>query len=113
MITVSMNGSTISSDIHFVSMTPWTPTVKYKLHEIDGADFDILHLTGKNSATTTLTGVCVRSAANIAILNGMRGSTLTVTHSQEGTRSGVCVTLSPAESAGGTYITFSMFLINQ
>lgn len=111
-IVVYQNGSQISSEIHFVTMSPWSTTVKYKLHEIDGANFDIVHITGKNSPTTTLTGVCRRTSSNCSILEGMKGNTLTIVHSEEGSKSGVCVSLS-SDSESGTWVTFSMMVINQ
>lgn len=111
-ITVFMGGSQISSEIHFVTMSPWSSSVKYKKHEIDGANFDIVHITGKNSPITTLTGVCRRTSSNCSILENMKGSTLTIVHSEEGTKSGVCISLDPG-SDSGIWVTFSMTVINQ
>jgi len=112
MIAVSKDGSPISSEIRFVTMSPWTSTVKYKRHEVDGANYDIVHVTGLNSPTTSITGVCRRTASNVAILEGMKGATLSITHSEEGTRSGICVSLS-TDSESGIWVTFNMMVICQ
>lgn len=113
MITVSMNGTPIPSAIMFSAMTPWTATLKYGRHEIDGANYDKYVVKGRNSRTATITGVCRRTAANIGILDAMRGSMVTVSHSEEGSRTGLCLSVTPAESTGGLYLTFTMTVAEQ
>lgn len=113
-IAVLKNGIAVSSAIRFMAMSPWDKAPKIVKHDIDGANFDIIHHGGMHSATCTLTGYCQRTAANVAILNGLKdGSTLTVTHDVEGTRSGICTALTPTASGGGLYVNFSMTIVEQ
>ena len=41
------------------------------------------------------------------------GSTLTITHSVEGTRSGICTSLVPTPMKGGVFVMFSMTVVEQ
>ena len=109
-IAVSIAGTPVSSEIRFSTKSPWTSSLKYRQHEIDGANYDIIHTMGRNSATCTLTGICKRTAANLAILESMKGKALTINHSIEGTSAGICLSLTPA-STGEIYITFSAHVV--
>jgi len=113
-ISVSKNGNPVSSAIRFMAMSPWSQTPKITTHDIEGADFDIIYHRGMHSASCTITGYCPRTAINVAILNGLQdGSTLTVTHDVEGTRSGMCTSLQQTAAGGGTFVTFSMTVVEQ
>lgn len=97
-----------------MAMSPWVASPKYTEHEIFGGDHDILHYRGKKSATCTVTGYCQRTQANIAILNSLTdGSTITITHDVEGTRSGVCTSCVPTAMDGGIFCTFTMTVVEQ
>lgn len=110
-ITVQRNGTTVSG-ITWVSMDPLVPNLKYKQHEIDGADYDIYHPTGTNSPTTTLVGVYRRNAANNQTMRSLPGSTLTVIHPTDGTVSDLlCLQCSPSVSSGGLFVTVSLTLV--
>ncbi len=110
MIIVKINGVQVSSAIRFASMSPWTSSLKYRQHEIDGANYDIVHTMGRNSATCSLTGICSRTAANLAILENMKGKVLSVESTVDGTRSGICLSLTPA-SVSEIYLTFTAHLM--
>jgi hypothetical protein len=113
-IIVQRNGSQVSSAIHFIAMSPWTARPKTTEHEIQGADYDIIYHRGMKSKSCTLTGYCSRTAANLNILERLKdGSTLTITHSVEGTRSGICTSLVPTPMKGGVFVTFSMTVVEQ
>ncbi len=113
-ITVTKSGTAVSSDIHFMAMSPWSQTPKITTHDIEGANFDILYHRGMHSASCTLSGYCPRTAANVAILNGLQdGSTISITHDVEGTRSGICTSLQQAAAGGGMFVTFSMTVVEQ
>lgn len=110
-ITVQRGGSTIQG-ITWVTMDPLSPRLKYKQHEIDGADYDVYHVTGTNSPTTTLVGVYQRNSTNNATMRSLPGSTLTVNHPVDGTISGLlCLECSPSVSSGGMFVTISLTLV--
>lgn len=114
MITIRKNGTQISSDIKFTSMTPWNATPKTSTHEIDGADYDIIIYKGLKSATTGINGYCKRTATNLGILNDLKdGSLIEIEHSIDGIRYGIVTALTPQPTAGGGFITFSMTVVEQ
>ena len=113
-ITVTKNGTAVSSAIKFLTMSPWQSQPKITEHEIQGADYDILYYRGMKSRSCTLTGYCQRTQANELILEGLKdGSTITITHDVEGTASGICTSLSQTADAGGVFIHFSMTVVRQ
>lgn len=110
-ITVQRGGTTLQG-IRWVTMDPLSSRLKYKQHEIDGADYDIYHVTGSNSPTTTLVGVYERNATNNTLMRSLPGSTLTVIHPTDGTVSGLlCLECNPAVSSGGMFVTVSLTLV--
>ncbi len=110
-ISVKVNGS-YTSGITWVSMSPLVSSLKYRQHEIDGADYDVYHVTGKNSPTCTLVGVYARSSSLDATMRSLPGSTLTVYHPLDGTVSDlVCLSCTPAVSQGGCFVTVSLTLV--
>lgn len=111
-ITVQLNGTTVSG-ITWYTMTPWSATVKYLQHEIDGADYDVYHVTGLNSPTATLTGVYRRSTTNDATVESLKGQTLTITDQTGTTRSGICLDATPNLGSGGLFVTVSMTVVEQ
>ena len=111
-ITVSKAGVPVSSNIKFVSASVFARGAKYTQHQIDGADEDFLLYRGRNSATSTITGYCLRSSANEAILDGLcDGSKLTVVHSVSGMRDVKATSWSPG--AAGVYIQFTLAVTEQ
>ena len=111
-IIVLNEGVAVPNTIKFVSMQPWNANIKLTEHDIDGAHGDVLYFRGRNSATVTITGYCQRNPANLAILDGLKdGSKLTITHSLEGTKVGMCTSLS--KTPAGTFVTFSMTVMEQ
>lgn len=113
-ITVKKNNTAVSSDIKFTAMSPWSSQPKITEHEIQGADYDILYHRGRKSAVCTLSGYCARTSTNIAILEGLKdGSTITIIHDVEGTKSGICTSLTTSSERGGLFVTFSMTVVNQ
>lgn len=113
-ITVKKNSTTVSSNIKFMTMTPWQAQPKITEHEIEGANYDILYHRGTKSKSCTLTGYCSRTSSNAAILEGLKdGSEITVTHSEEGTHYGLCTSLTQTTTKGGLFITFSMTVVEQ
>lgn len=110
-ITVQRGGTTIQG-IRWVTMNPLSAQLKYTKHEIDGADYDIYHVKGSNSPTTTLVGVYERSPTNNTTAESLKGSTLTVIHPTDGTISGLlCLGCDPSVSNGGLYVTISLTLV--
>jgi len=113
-ITISINGTPVSNEIHFTSMSPWFGQPKTVKHVIDGANYDQIIHTGKNSKSTTIKGYCKRNAANLTELDTLvSGELITVTHSVEGTHNGIVTALQPTESGGGLFVSFSMTVVEQ
>lgn len=112
-ITVKVNGSTITG-ITWTRMSPLVSNAKYKQHEIDGANYDIYHVTGRNSATCTLEGVYARSSTLNAKMKTFPGSVFGVTHPIDGTIDDLlCLSCTPSVSPGGLFVTISLTLVEQ
>lgn len=111
-ITVRMNGSTVSG-VTWYTMTPWASTVKYLTHEITGADYDVIHVTGLNSASTTVTGYYQRTSTNESRVESMAGQTVSITGPSGTTRSGIVTDIQSALASGGLYVTVSMTVVEQ
>ncbi len=110
-ISVKINGGYVSG-IQWVSMSPLVSNLKYKQHEIDGASYDVYHVTGRNSPTCTLVGVYARSSSLDSTMQSLPGSTLTVTHPLDGTVDDLlCLSCTPAVSQGGCFVTISLTLV--
>ena len=111
---VDKDGETIewATEPTWVSLTPWYSTLKYVQHELDGADYDVYYVTGKNSATCTLTGIYRRSEDNDACMARLVGATLSISHPVGGDSAGLCIACSPALSSGGLWVTVSMTLVS-
>jgi len=111
-ITISKNGVPVSPNIKFVSASVFHRSAKYTQHQIDGADEDFLLYRGRNSATSTITGYCLRSSANENILDGLcDGSILTITHTLSGTRKVKATAWSPGPA--GIFIRFTLAVTEQ
>ncbi len=114
MIKISVKETPVPDSIIFTEMQPWKGQAKTITHAIDGADFDIIFHTGRKSRSTTIKGYCKRSAENLAILDTLdNGDLLTIEHSVEGTRHGICTALQTTATSGGLFVTFSMTVVEQ
>jgi hypothetical protein len=114
-ISVTRNGTAVSSEIRFLTCSPWDAQPRITQHEIDGADGDILYYRGRRSASCTLTGYCRYTSANAAILQNLKnGARIGVKADGDSSyRYGICTSLSPAKTQGGLFIQFSMTVVEQ
>lgn len=113
-ITIKIGDTPISDEIHFTEMSPWHGNAKTITHTPDGANYDIVYHTGRHSKSTSISGYCKRTTANLTELDKLdNGQKITITHSIEGTKNGLVTALQVKPTAGGIWVTFSMTVVEQ